>query len=297
MRTYSIHHVNAFTDTPFNGNPTTAVLGAETLAYEEMQDIAIEMNNSECSFILPSTEADFRLMFFTCEGHEIKFCGHAAIGALCAIAKEDLFNCSKKNGKFKVVTNAGISEMEVNTNNPSKPVFIIGVPNADLVPSPFTLDEISNSLRIPKDSLDSTKPAMLDQTNRYLFMSSPNIEKLGSFEIDFQQATLFAKANQITIFCIMTNEVFDTQNHLHARAFAPLISVYEDPFTGSMQSGLVAYALENDLLEPELQFVKTEQGHFLGRPGEAKVEIIQRSPLTSRLHAHAHHLFSGSLQL
>jgi trans-2,3-dihydro-3-hydroxyanthranilate isomerase len=48
--------------------------------------------------------------------------------------------------------------------------------------------------------------------------------------------------------------------------------ITEDPFTGSATGGMAAYLWHYGLID-EPQFV-AEQGHWLGRPGEARVEII-----------------------
>src|ERR1700733_1589477 len=102
MRVYKIHHIDSFTNVMFGGNPTVTVLNADSLTDEEMKKIAREMNLSETGFVLSSQKADFRLRFFTPPGDEIKFCGHATVGALCAIAREGLFGCSSAKTRLSV---------------------------------------------------------------------------------------------------------------------------------------------------------------------------------------------------
>jgi predicted PhzF superfamily epimerase YddE/YHI9 len=58
---------------------------------------------------------------------------------------------------------------------------------------------------------------------------------------------------------------------LHARGLAPLIGIDEDPFTGSMQAGLIHAAKQNDFIEFSQQKIIVEQGNFLGRPGFAEI--------------------------
>jgi trans-2,3-dihydro-3-hydroxyanthranilate isomerase len=46
----------------------------------------------------------------------------------------------------------------------------------------------------------------------------------------------------------------------------------EDPFTGSATGGMAAYLWHHGLLESP-DFV-AEQGHWIGRPGKARVEVV-----------------------
>jgi len=64
-----------------------------------------------------------------------------------------------------------------------------------------------------------------------------------------------------------------TENgHTFARHFAPPPDIFEDPFTGSATGGMAAYLWHYGLLD-EPTFV-AEQGHWMGRPGQASVEIV-----------------------
>jgi PhzF family phenazine biosynthesis protein len=56
-------HVDAFTTSPYRGNPVAVVLHAEGLTDEEMQRFAHWTNLSETMFVLPPTEpeADYRV--------------------------------------------------------------------------------------------------------------------------------------------------------------------------------------------------------------------------------------------
>src|SRR5208283_5951744 len=77
------------------------------------------------------------------------------------------------------------------------------------------------------------------------------------------------QAEGIVVFCLYTRQTFAPQASLHARGLAPLVNVDEDPFTGSMQAGLLESARRCGILAAEDIWV--EQGHFIGRPGSARV--------------------------
>ena len=90
----------------------------------------------------------------------------------------------------------------------------------------------------------------------------------------------------------MTCECFDSSNQVHARGYAPLVGVPEDPFTGSMQGELAACPVANNMVEPDLHMLGSEQGYFIGRPGKVHIEIVVRKPeVKACMYAHAMHVF------
>lgn len=296
MRTYRIHHSDAFTDILFGGNPTVTVLEADSLSETEMKKIAREMNLSETGFILKSQKADFRLRFFTPPGNEIKFCGHATVGALCTVAREGLYGCVKERNFLTIETNAGILDVEINLSNREKPLYIFDAPKIDLVPAAYELAEVLQALGIAQDGIDETKSLMLEKTNNYLYLTARNLECLGKMQLDVQRATEWARKAGIVVFCVVTNETFDSSYQLHARGFAPLVGVPEDPFTGSMQGGLAAYAIDQGLVQGA-KWIGVEQGHFIERPGQVQLEVVHAYPIQVKLHTEAVHVFASQLTL
>src|SRR2546421_5738206 len=80
MDTLRLKQVDVFTDKPLFGNPVAVVIGGEELETEDMQRIASWTNLSETTFLLPSSQADYRLRIFTPQ-QELPFAGHPTIGA------------------------------------------------------------------------------------------------------------------------------------------------------------------------------------------------------------------------
>ena len=77
--------VDVFTATPYRGNPLAVVLDGEGLDTEVMQHFTNWTNLSECTFVLPPTDAgkaqgaDYRVRIF-CPGRELPFAGHPTLG-------------------------------------------------------------------------------------------------------------------------------------------------------------------------------------------------------------------------
>ena len=80
MKTNTILHVvDAFTATPFGGNPAAVCVLSEPCEDAWMQLIAREMNLSETAFLHPA-EDGFALRWFT-PLTEVKLCGHATLAS------------------------------------------------------------------------------------------------------------------------------------------------------------------------------------------------------------------------
>jgi|SRR6516164_3476167 len=80
--------VDVFTDRLFHGNPVAVVLDAVGLSASQMQDVAIEFNYSETTFVLPAQQPDHsaQVRIFT-PGREVPFAGHPNVGTAFALAQ------------------------------------------------------------------------------------------------------------------------------------------------------------------------------------------------------------------
>ncbi|MGD0603805.1 MAG: PhzF family phenazine biosynthesis protein [Streptosporangiaceae bacterium] len=78
---HQFRQVDAFTETPYFGNPVAVVLGADDLGDEQMQLFARWTNLSETTFVLApqAPEADYLVRIFT-PARELPFAGHPTLG-------------------------------------------------------------------------------------------------------------------------------------------------------------------------------------------------------------------------
>lgn len=272
MKTIDLHQVDAFTDTLFGGNPAGVVSNADGLTDGQMQKIAREMNLSETAFVLsPSSgDADVRLRFFTPSGDEPKFCGHATVGTLFQLAKLNLFNLGKPGrNDVRVETGAGVLPMAV--INEGGPKIAFTAPSVDMQPYRLQGEKFAADFGVPAEFIKPGGTILLDKTLNYVYIPVASIEALGKQVFDFGRVREKFDQDKIVVFCFYTGGSVDGNADLHARGLAPLIGIDEDPFTGSMQAGLVHAAKQNKLIPAGQAEIKTEQGHFVGRPGQALV--------------------------
>jgi len=81
MAAMRFFQVDAFTATPFAGNPAAVLVLAAPAPGPWMQQVAREMNLSETAFLVPRAEPpDFDLRWFT-PAVEVDLCGHATLAS------------------------------------------------------------------------------------------------------------------------------------------------------------------------------------------------------------------------
>ena len=87
MPIYQFLQVDVFTDAPFGGNPLAVFPDAAGLTGQQMQQLALELNLSETTFVLPPDMpgADFKVRIFTPKA-ELPFAGHPLVGTHWVLA-------------------------------------------------------------------------------------------------------------------------------------------------------------------------------------------------------------------
>jgi trans-2,3-dihydro-3-hydroxyanthranilate isomerase len=272
MKNIAIHQVDAFTDQLFGGNPAGVVTNAEILLDTEMQQIAREMNLSETAFVLPPSaeQADVKLRYFT-PAAEVHFCGHATVGALFQLAKLDMFGLGKL-GKNEVLVETNIGTLPMMVTNEAKETKVsFTAPPVNMQPYQDQGGAFAERFGIAPELIAPEATILQDKQLNYVYIPVRSLKALGEQNFDFARIRENFGSEKTVIFCLFTNETVSEGADLHARGLAPNVGVDEDPFTGSMQAGLVHAAKQNDLIAADKTVIKTEQGHYIGRPGFANV--------------------------
>lgn len=295
MRTVNIHQVDAFTDQLFGGNPAGVVTNANILTETEMKKIAREMNLSETAFVLPATDttADLRLRFFTPNASEIDFCGHATVGALSQLAQLDMFGLGGKGeNPITVQTKAETLTMSV-TNTAEGTSIAFTAPAVDMQKYTNQQEAAAKRLRIPPEALMPGKDLLIDRNLRYLYIPVASLEVLNTLTLDFDHLRQEFAAENIIVFSLYAKDT--STDVLHSRGLAPLVGIDEDPFTGSMQAGMVVAAKTNNVIPGESSEIHTTQGYSVGRPGYATVMHDQGNIITVK--AASKLVFSATMEL
>jgi len=271
MSTFPLFQVDAFTSTPLAGNACAVVFDADPIDEATMLAIAREMNLSETAFVVKSDVADFGARYFT-PGGEIPMAGHPTIATVFALAESGRLPLTQERTRIRLELRVGPIPIDVDsrdgkatliTMSQKSPQFLRTYEASDVLPafglSPddllagTTIQTVSTGtpqLMIPLASIDALRRARLD---------SPAYRRLLAAG-DFFSPHLFCLTGATS------------RGRTFARHFGVPPDDREDPFTGSATGGMAAFLWRYELLdEPALV---AEQGHWMNRAGEARVEVV-----------------------
>ena len=270
-QTIPVWRVNAFTTTPFTGNPAGVVPDGDGLSNDLMLAIAGELNDiSETVFICrPETkEADIQLRYFT-STTEVDLCGHATISALFTLA---WLNRIREENSVKVIraeTRVGVLELGMQFVN-GQPAWasmeqlapqIHAAPGADMVP------EI---LGLPASALSDELKIGCASTGLWAcFVPLKDLSCLRQGEIQRDRIEQIWPDNPE--FSGGYPFVFIDKKTTQGRFFSPpKYGIVEDPVTGTACGALGAYLMQQGCIPSEGELL-ARQGFEMGRGGQVKV--------------------------
>jgi len=267
--------VDAFTDTPFGGNPAAVVLDADHVSEKTMNKIAREMNVRETVFVSKSNVADFHFRYMTPKS-QIGFSGHPTIAAFHALVEEGYIELVSDITMVRLETSGGILDIEIvrnestghheiqithkkpqfmDTYDPKEYVDALGLSLAD-IHSPNPLQTVSTGtphLMVPVS------------TSRSLDKIKPNWDRLKELQTTSDYVSM----------SVFTRDTREPTSDAQVRHFAPALGVYEDPVSGSAAGSLGSYLIKYGLMEATypVTSIVIEQGHYVERPGKIFVEV------------------------
>ena len=270
MKKLPIIQIDAFTSKPFSGNPCAVVLEADGLTELAMQNIAREMNLSETAFVMSSDKADFRARYFT-PSEEIPLAGHPTIATIYALIVNGIITY-QGHTKIQLELEAGVVTVEVSktesglpliTMSQMRPQFLKVYDPATVLPA-FGLEEA--------DALNGAPIMTVSTGTPQLMVPLASLEGLKRARLAIDLYTELHSLGDFFSPHLFVLEGVSERGTTFARHFGLPPDTYEDPFTGSATGGMAAYLWHHRFID-EPKFV-AEQGHFMGRPGEAFVEVV-----------------------
>ncbi|MBE7468469.1 MAG: PhzF family phenazine biosynthesis protein [Anaerolineales bacterium] len=271
MPTYPFMQVDAFTDRPLGGNPCAILFETDDMDEATMQAIAREMNLSETAFVRRSAVADFGVRYFT-PAEEIPLAGHPTIATTFALVDTGRLALTGDMTRLTLELQVGPIPVEIFASGgkaqrivmtQKKPLFLKTYDPAEILPV-FNLT--------PDDALPGVPIQTVSTGTPQLMVALRNHDALRRARLEMPAyAELRARADFFSphLFCL---DGVTEAGQTFARHFGTPPDTMEDPFTGSATGGMAAFLWRYGLLE-EPTFI-AEQGHWLGRPGQATVEVV-----------------------
>ncbi|MEQ6248824.1 PhzF family phenazine biosynthesis protein [Sulfitobacter sp. HNIBRBA3233] len=257
--------VDAFADRVFGGNGCAVVHGGAGLNARTCMAYVRETSLVECTFTGPSDVADVRVRYFLAS-REIPFAGHPTIATVVAMRRRGLI----PDGALTLETDAGIIPVTVSgtsvTMTQNAPDFGAQVDPA-LVAATGGIDpaDIVGTPQIVSTGLPFCVTVLRDRAALERVRLNPDA-------LDAYAASLGHEASDIMEPFWVTLSGATEAGDTFARLVLAPPSPPEDPFTGSATGCMAAYLWAHRLID-RARFV-AEQGHGLGRPGCAEVEVL-----------------------
>ncbi|MEZ4412228.1 MAG: PhzF family phenazine biosynthesis protein [Gemmatimonadales bacterium] len=239
----ALHHIDAFTDRPFAGNPAAVCLLEQEMDDAWMQSVAQEMNLSETAFLLPRDDG-FSLRWFTPEV-EVELCGHATLASAHFLWSERHL---KPDAVARFHTQSGLL-----TATQRDGWIELDFPATPAVPAPAPAGMAA--------ALGCTPVAVTKSAYDYLIEVATEAE-VRALEPDFR-ALRVVNARGVIVTAVGDNGKYD----FVSRFFGPAVGINEDPVTGSAHCVMGPYWQE-----------RLERSSFLAyqaspRGGEVRVEV------------------------
>jgi PhzF family phenazine biosynthesis protein len=216
-----IVQVDAFTATPFTGNPAAVCILAAPADEIWMQQVATEMNLSETAFLLPESDG-YRLRWFT-PAVEVKLCGHATL-ASAHVLWEDGHLPTGAVARFHTLSGLLTATHEddgwITLDFPSQPSMPIATPAG------LTEALGAEPISVGKNGSDILVELASEREVREL---RPDVTRL-----------LAIQARGIIVTSRSESGTYD----FISRFFAPAVGVPEDPVTGSAHCCLAPFWAE-----------------------------------------------------
>ena len=269
--------VDAFTEELFGGNPAGVVIipeGGHFPADDVMLKTAAELRYSETAFVLPLSEDEFKIRYFTPTA-EVDLCGHATIASFEALQSEGLI---RYGIDYRVETLAGDIKVRIDEG-----IVMMGMADAKLIKTisdPLEVDRLYDIMGGEYDSRLGLFPMIVSTGLPDILMPVANVDELNTLAPKMEALADLSRAYGVTgvhAFAISKNEADGYADIvIHARNFAPLYGIDEEAATGTANGALTYYLKINGIIDIPAT-CKVIQGEAMGRPSVIMTSI-QNNP-------------------
>ena len=267
----NVKKVNAFTETINGGNPAGVLLDSPDLTEEQMKHVSKKLAVSETAFVFPSEKADYKTRFFSPKV-EVDLCGHATIATFFTMAKHGFFP-HDKNICVTQETKTGILPVNIYFTDKEEIERVMMTQGKPVLRNvEYDMHEIANSLNINVEEFNDSLPKQVVSTGLFtLPLCINSFDILKNIKPDFGEVKKICTLLGIGSFHLFTFDTIEPDSAYHARNFAPLYGINEDPVTGTANGAVSNYLVKNKIIKE--RNIICEQGDIIGRSGRVFVEI------------------------
>jgi PhzF family phenazine biosynthesis protein len=294
---YAFDWVDAFTDRAFSGNACVVVHGADDLAAADRLALVQETSLSECAYVVASDKADFGARYYLAD-KEILMAGHPTIATVVSLVDRGLVDLTDGHASLTLEVGVGVLQIDVvirdggpvvtmtqlapvfgETYDPAQIAAVVSLSPDDVVGTPQIISTGTPFCITVLCDKEALRRAVLNP-DKWQALNPPGTARTGMIEPFL--VTLGGETAEGDTF---------------SRLLLPPPMPAEDPFTGSATGCMAAYLWHHDLIETPS--FTAEQGHWLGCPGRAEVEVLgpRAAPTGVRVAGQGVVLMRGELTL
>jgi PhzF family phenazine biosynthesis protein len=269
-RSVEVFQVDAFTRTPFTGNPAGVVLDADGLDTAQMLAIARELNNADTAFVFAATGADhdIHVRFFT-PRTEAAFVCHATLAVHAVLATRTPRPVCRQAGKTGIVAV---------TRLPDDAGFSIRQPAPQLgrqLNGEETV-RVLEALQLSAADLDARcPPRIAGGASTRLLLGLADGRRLAGLAPDLAALATLSPLIGAAGYFLFSMASTVPGSDVESRMFCPALGIPEDPVSGNAHGLLGAHLWSLGLLNARdgQACFNGAQGHHLGRPGRVAITL------------------------
>lgn len=254
---------DVFTTTAFGGNPLALFPNASAIPEHWLQRIAAELNLSETAFAYPLGEREWRLRIFT-PTMEHPFAGHPTIGSALLLAEE------RQLTELTLHEEVGAVALTIERRSHGEAIARLAVPvDPEERPVSVSIDDLAAMLSLKSCELETGgfAPRAMSCGVPFLFIRVTNRQALSSARLQKDRwLKLIAESWSPHVYLFTLNGSAGDESEIHARMFAPLMGIEEDPATGGAAAALAGVLAAQDPARSGEATWRISQGVDMGRP-------------------------------
>ena len=269
-RSYDFQQVDVFTDHIFGGNPLAVFTDARSLSDAEMQAIALEMNLSETTFVLPPDDPAHaaRVRIFT-TSTELPFAGHPTVGTAWVLARMGVIPPGDREATLEL----GIGPTKVTLEGPDGQPETVWMHQRHAEFGEIVEDRaaVAEALNLDPGDLLPDLPVQVGSTGLpFLYVPLRSAEVVDRARLTSTGVANSAGARGVFIFATEPGS-----NRAYSRMIATMGGTpWEDPATGSASGPLGAYMVRYGLAGPgDKVEIVSEQGTQMGRQSFVHIRV------------------------
>ena len=299
----TFHTLDVFTRTAFTGNPLAVVPDGSGLDDEQMQRIAREFNLSETVFVLPPENPahSAKVRIFT-PARELPFAGHPTVGTAILLATMKFGDIdSEKDALLVLEEEIGPVRVAVRAK-PGEAAFaefdVPGLPRETGKAAPA--DKIAPALGLAPNEIgfENHVPARYSAGVEFTFVPVRDLEIIGrAMPVTQHWAAAFGEGDHPNAF-LYCRQTIHRDATFHARMFAPMMGIPEDPATGGAAAAFAGVIARFDNPPKGLHSGIIEQGYEMGRASNMyyELEVDGGSLKKIRIGGHAVIVSQGTIE-